>query len=160
MSTVPTSVVPGKTIIHNYPLLVGGCFSLAFAVFQISAIWWSAKVLRYFGGPAEMSAEKPLLYALLCVFFGIGAVVFGVYALSGAGWIRRLPLLQGVLIAVAIIYLLRGALAIPQAVVVARHPEFFRYLLFSLISLVVGVVHGFGAMKLYRFGRPVAQAQN
>ena len=151
MVSAPTSA---PASLHNYLLLAGGYFSLAFAAFQVSAIWWSPSAVRYFGGPAELSMERPILYAVLCLAVSEIVAVFGVYALSGAGKIRRLPLLRTVLIAVTGIYLLRGLLIIPQAPVVLKHPGLVRFLVFSTISLCLGMVHLAGVVQIYRHGRP------
>lgn len=70
---------------RNMMLIVGGCFSLAFAVFQTSGIWWSPEAVKYLGGPAEMCATNRPLYAVLCVVVAAGAAAFGFYALSAAG---------------------------------------------------------------------------
>jgi hypothetical protein len=139
---------------HNYLLLAGGYFSLGFAVFQVSGIWWSPRAIGYFGGPARLSIERPVVYAALCLAVGAIVAVFGLYALSGVGRIRRLPLLRTVLIGVAGIYLLRGLLVIPETLVVLKHPDLVRFLVFSLISLCVGAVHVGGVMQLHRHGRP------
>jgi len=139
---------------HNRMLRVGGCFSLAFAVFQVSAIWWSASAIRYFGGPAQFSTEKPFAYAILCLAVAAMVAVAGLYALSGAGKPPRLPLLRTVLIAVTVVYLLRGLLIVPQTRLVLRHPELVRFAVFSAISLCVGFVHLGGVVVLYRHGRP------
>ena len=152
----PTSApaLPQPASLHNYLLLAGGYFSLAFAAFQVSAIGWSPSAVRYFGGPADLRIERPILYALLCLAVGAIVAVFGVYALSGAGKIRRMPLLRTVLISVTAIYLLRGLLFIPQLPVVLKHPGLVRFLAFSAISLCLGMVHLAGVVQLYRHGRP------
>jgi hypothetical protein len=139
---------------QNPLLLIGGYFSLLFAVFQISAIFWPVKVIKYFGGPAELSQTRPITYAILCLVVGAIVAVFGAYALSGAGKIRRLPLLLTMLTAITVIYLLRGLLLIPQITFVVRHPGFLRFAVFSLIALIVGLVHLGGLIKLLKFGRP------
>jgi len=159
-SPSPAVSVPTQSSVstHNYALLIGGYFSLAFAVFQLSAIWWSPAGIRYFGGPAQMSVQTPYVYAALCIIFGLAVAVFGIYSLSGAGTIRRLPLLRTVLIAVTVIYLLRGLLAIPQAPVIVKHPEFARFLVFSLIALAIGLVYLCGVVKLCKQGRPEGSA--
>jgi len=150
-ASVPSSK-PGPR--HNSMLLIGGCFSLAFAVFQVSAIWWSASAIRYFGGPAQFSTEKPFAYALLCLGVAAMAAVAGLYALSGAGKLPRLPLLCTVLIAVTVVYVLRGLLIVPQTRFVLKHPELARFVVFSAISLCVGLVHLGGVVGLFRRGRP------
>ena len=52
---------------HNPALSAGGIFSLAFAVFQASAVFWPARWIAALGGPAEMSRTRPTLYAALCI---------------------------------------------------------------------------------------------
>ena len=140
--------------IRNYALLAGGYFSLAFAAFQVSGIWWTSDTIRHWGGPADLSVQKPLVYALLCLAVAAVVAMFGLYALSGAGKIRRLPLLRTGLTVTTAIYLARGLLFIPQFPVVWKHPHLARFLVFSLISLGVGVVYLIGVMHLYRHGRP------
>jgi|ERR1039458_6597411 hypothetical protein len=151
MAPAPTSA---PASLHNYLLQAGGYFSLAFTAMQVTAIGWSARAVRYFGGPAELRIERPILYALLCLAVGAIVAVFGLYALSGAGKIRRLPLLRTVLISVTAIYLLRGLLFIPKVPVVLKHPGLVRFLVFSAISLCLGMVHLAGVVQLYRHGRP------
>ncbi len=139
---------------HNYLLLIGGYFSLTFAAFQVSAIWWSPEVIEYFGGPADLKTFRPMGYAALCLAVAAIVGIFGLYALSGAGTIRRLPLLRAGLIVIAAIYLLRGLLAIWQMPMVLKHPHLVRFLVFSLISLCVGAVYARGIVGLYKYGRP------
>ena len=150
----PSSSQPHPNPVHNYLLLIGGYFSLAFAVVQISGIWWSPAAIRYLGGPAELSVKQPAVYALLCVGVAVIVAIFGLYALSGAGQIRRLPLLRTALIVIAAIYLLRGLLFIPQLPVIIEHPRLIRFLLFSLLSLAIGAVYCTGVVLLFRHGRP------
>jgi hypothetical protein len=138
---------------HNYLLQAGGYFSLAFAAMQLSAVWWSPGAVRYFGGPAKLRMERPTVYAIECLAIGGVVAVFGMYALSGTGKIRRLPLLRTVLIMVTAIYLLRGLLFIPQLPIVLKHPDLVRFLVFSAISLCLGMVHLAGVVQLYRHGR-------
>ena len=133
-------------------LVAGGCFSLAFATFQISGIWWSPRAVKYLGGPAEMCATNRPLYAALCVAVAAVGAVFGFYALSGGEAIRRLPLLRTALIGITSIYLLRGLLVLPQALVFHRAPTLMpiRFLLMSVIALAVGMVHLAGVVQLLK----------
>ena len=137
---------------QNAMLRVGGWFSLAFAVFQLSGIWWPPHAVGYLGGPANLCATRPITYSALCVAVAIGAAIFGFYALSGAGDIRRLPLLRACLVGITAIYLLRGLLLLPQAIPPHHIP--LRFLLFSAIALAVGVVHLIGTIGLFRRGIP------
>jgi len=142
--------VSGPIQTPNYALLGGGYFSLAFAVFQVTGIWWPSSAIRYLGGPAELSVQRPFLYAFLCLTIGAIVAVFGLYALSGARKIRPLPLLRTGLITITLIYLLRGLLFIPQLPVVMKNPHLVRFLIFSLISLFVGILYLLGVIRLYR----------
>jgi hypothetical protein len=158
MSATSTGAAPAKLQpipqSKNILLLIGGYFSLLFAVFQISGIFWPPKGIKYFGGPVELSQTRPVMYAILCLVVGAAVAVFGVYALSGAGTIRHLPLLRTIITAVTVIYLLRGLLLIPQIPVVLKHPGAMRFAVFSLIALCVGLVHLGGLVKLFKYGRP------
>ena len=152
--TTASSPMPAHAPVHNYWLLAGGYFSLGFAAFQASAIGWPAHAVKYLGGPAELRIEYPVRYAAVCLAVAGIVAVFGLYALSGAGKVRRLPLLRTVLIAVTAIYLLRGLLVIPQMPIVMKHPDLVRFVAFSAISLGVGLVHLGGVVQLCRHGRP------
>lgn len=137
---------------RNVMLVVGGYFSLAFAVFQLSGIWWSPEAVAYLGGPATLCATNHPLYAVLCILVAVAAAAFGLYALSGAQAIRRLPLHRAVLVGITAIYLLRGLLLLPEALAFHRAPTLLpiRFLLLSAIALAVGLVHLAGVVHLLR----------
>lgn len=148
---------PGTLIQKNTLLVIGGWFSLLFAAFQISGIWWPPSGIKWFGGGdllAQMSQDRPLSYAALCLVIGLIAVGFGAYALSGAGKILRLKLLRTGLTFITVIYLLRGLTVFAEAAGAARGQLPWRFAVFSLIALVVGLIHFGGLMKLFRYGRP------
>ena len=155
--TTASPPIPVHAPLHNYWLLAGGYFSLGFAVFQASAIGWPAHAVKYFGGPAELRTANPVRYAVLCLAIAAVVAAFGLYALSGAGKVRPLPLLRTVLIVATAIYLLRGLLVIPQMPIVLKHPGLVRFVVFSTISLGVGVIHLGGVVQLCRRGRPAGE---
>lgn len=97
-----------------------------------------------------MSVQRPLTYAVLCIVVGLIVAVFGIYALSGGGMIRRLPLLRTLLAIATAIYILRGLLLIPQVPLVLKHPELVRFLIFSVIALVVGFVLLVGTVQTWK----------
>ena len=139
--------------VRNYGLLFGGYFSLAFALFQLSAIWWPPRVVAYMGGPADLSVNQPFLYGILCVVIAAIVALFGLYALSGAGQIRPLPAVRAALITITAVYLLRGLLFIPQLPIVVKNPHLVRFFLFSLIAFCVGAAYLVGVILLYRQSR-------
>ena len=81
-------VSKGNSTANRNALLLGGYFSLIFALFQLSGIFWPPEAIRYFGGPAELSVTQPILYACGCIIVSVIVAVLGLYALSGAG---RIP---------------------------------------------------------------------
>jgi hypothetical protein len=140
---------------RNIYLAIGGWFSLAFAVFQVSAIMWPPDILTYFGGPVKMQAENPFMYAGVCVFVGAIVAVCGLYALSGAGKFRSLPLLRTMLVAITAVFILRGLGIIHDLKMIQQHPEMnlTRFAAYSLIALCVGMIHLMGVIRLFRQGR-------
>lgn len=146
---------------RNDLLLAGGCFSVAFALFQVSAIWWPSKVVAYFGGPVRLQAESPGIYAAVCILVGLMVAVCGLYAWSGANMVRRLPLLRTVVTATTVVYLLRGMQVVSDVILINRYPEqpLGRFLVYSSIALAVGLVHLFGTVRLFRSTRVTAGFQ-
>jgi hypothetical protein len=104
----------------NLVLALAGALSLTVAAFQ-AVISFSPERSLYYGAPPELAAHPPLLAAA-----GIGAamlfLVFGLYGLSGARFLRPLPLLRPALVGIAVIYLIRGLAVIPAVMVRLQSP--------------------------------------
>lgn len=87
-------------------LKIAAGFSFSMAIIQ-AVISLSPAAAAYFQAPPSLLENRLSLF-----LFGEGAalilVVFGMYALSGAGIIRHLPLLCLVLIVISSIFMLRG----------------------------------------------------
>ena len=131
----------------NILLLIAGILSFAVAIFQlvISVVpEWSA----FFGAGDTLVSNPPLL-----LLAGIGmTIVFaicGFYGLSGAGVIRRLPLLRLGVFFIGGVYIFRGIPVIFQILskldllpseVGASLLSFYT----SLVSLVIGIVYWAG----------------
>ena len=74
-------------------------------------------------------------------------VVFGLYALSGAGSIRRLPLLRLGLIGISTLFLLRGLFIIPSILVilgVLKGQLLLQGDISSLVFLAAGIAYAVG----------------
>jgi hypothetical protein len=131
-------------------LLTAGLLSIAVALFQ-AVITFSPSWSKYFGAPEELVANPPLLYAagsVAAVIFGI----FGLYALSGAGWIRPFPLLRPGLLGIGILYTLRGSLAVPLLLMMMGLVRFSGTFpssmpASSLVSLLIGVLYLAGTIS-------------
>jgi hypothetical protein len=87
------------------------------------------------GGVASIAAGT----LFLCLVFA----GFAWYAFSAAGRGRALPLLRPVVLAIGLLYALRGLLVLPQLAALvtapAAHPT--QQLAFSLVSLLIGLLH-------------------
>lgn len=91
-------------------LKVAAGLSFSMAACQAAISVWPAAA-EYFQAPPSLLNDRVRLF----VVGGAAAlipVLFGLYALSGAGVIRRLPLLRTVLIGVGSLFLLRGSFII------------------------------------------------
>ena len=128
-----------------YRKLLGftGGVTLAFAVFQ-AVIVFSPSLSLYFSAPESLVAN---MVALVLVGFGVAGIltVFGLYALSGGGYIRALPWVKPMLVIISVVYTLRGLLLIPEALVVmgfleSSIPIAPRFVVLSLGSLLMGLV--------------------
>lgn len=82
--------------------------SLFQAVISLRPKWSAA-----FGAPAALLADRELLLAA-GLFTAMVVVIGGLYALSGAGVITRLPFLRPGLLGIGSAYMFRGTFVIPE----------------------------------------------
>ena len=97
-------------------LACGGWLTGAAALLHVGMIVGGAEWYRFFGAGERMArhAERGSVYPAIitaCIAAVLG--VWALYGLSGAGVIRRLPLLRLALTLIAGVYLARGVLGIP-----------------------------------------------
>ncbi|HLM67366.1 MAG TPA: hypothetical protein VK358_07560 [Longimicrobium sp.] len=125
------------------------CFGIA--LLHAAAIFMGPDAYAYLGAPelgraeAAGSAVPDLITAVLVVVFG----AFGAYALSGAGRVRRLPLLRVGLAAIGAVFTLRGlAVFVEVAQLGSGGPP--RMVVFSLVSLITGVAFLAGTLPRWR----------
>jgi hypothetical protein len=132
--------------------------SFAVAIFQ-AGISFSPSLSQYFGAPEQLVANR-LLLILAGLFMAVVFVIFGLYALSGAGSIRRLPLLRGGLLVIGGIYSLRGLILIPQWLIFMRIFSSYEIigiqsLVSSLVALFIGLVYLFGTLNFRHSIKPI-----
>ena len=135
-------------------LKLSGYFSLFFGLFHVPFLFLGEEAARFFSAPPYVRAmireHSPWLWLVVVVILGVFGL-FGAYALSAAGVIRRrLPALRGVLRVIACIYTLRGLVIIPQLVSLARYPAAvpLQTLVFSGVALMVGVFFWLGLREV------------
>jgi hypothetical protein len=127
--------------------LAGAC-TFILAVFQ-AVISFSTSWSLYFGAPKELTAKPELLLGA-----GLGVAVLlvacGVYALSGGGVLRSLPLLKWVLFGAGSVFVLRGLMVVPILLITSGWVQSTDKvpptgLASSLTSLVEGLLYLGGA---------------
>ena len=135
---------------RNPWLDAGGVLSLIAAILHLAVIAGGPDWYRFFGAGEEMArmAEQGSPLPAL-VTLGIAAIlaIWAAFAFSGAGRIRRLPLLRTALVAISTIYLVRGLLIVP--VLLQEQPRSFD-IWSSAIVLVYGLAYAIGTAQAWR----------
>ncbi|HUI29649.1 MAG TPA: hypothetical protein VLX91_05495 [Candidatus Acidoferrales bacterium] len=118
--------------------------SFAVALFQL-VVTFSIPWSLYFGAPPSVVSKPLVLYAsgtiVAIIFF-----IFGLYALSGAHMIRRVPLLRTGLVTIMALYTIRGLLLVPEVLTYIYNPRgaaiFPKPALWSsAVSLIIGIIY-------------------
>lgn len=142
-------------------LALSGLLSFAIALLHVAMVPIGAPAYRFFTAPPELVrlAERgSALPAVVTLAIAAVFAVWGLYGLSGAGLMRRLPLLRTAIAAIAGIYTLRGLFLIPQ-IFGGAGPR--RSLAFSGVSLTIGVAYWIGLRRSWqrlRIGTPATGA--
>lgn len=121
------------------------------ALAHLGCIVFGGDWYRALGAGERMAqmAEAGLWYPAV-VTLGISAVLlcWALYALSGAGLVRRLPLLRVVLCIITVVYLLRGVVFVPLMPLFPGNSVTFWWVS-SAICLVIGLVHLIGLRRAW-----------
>jgi hypothetical protein len=131
-------------------LAVVGLFNFAFALLQLSLAFLSADASRYFGAPRWALAilEAGGLKLWLLTFLAVGvSVAVGLYALSGAGLVRRLPAVRAVLIMLGAVSVLWGIRVLELVVLAWQQPGSVapRFFVIRGVPLLLGLIYLLGA---------------
>lgn len=149
--------VPGRT-----PLIVASACSFFVAALHVAIAIFGPDWYRYFGAPSladRIEAGSVLLPTLLTLAVATVFAVWAFYALSGAGAVRRLPLLRVALFLIAAIYLLRGLQVVPEVIALVRGTVPLRFAVFSAFSGFAGMAYLLGTVRAGRARRaPVGHA--
>lgn len=128
--------------------------SFGVALLHLGIVAGGPPAYRYFGAGdlaplAERGSPVPALLTLgLAGVFG----AWGLYALAGAGVVRRPPLLAPGLLAIGGIYTARGLAVVPELADLARGASAVpaRYAGFSAVALAIGLVYLVGTARAWR----------
>jgi len=129
-------------------LLAAACSGLVAAA-HVGIAFGGARWYRFFGAPslaARMERGEAVLPTLLTLALALVFTAWALYALSGAGVLRRLARARTVLLGIGAIYALRGLLLLVDLVVVLRGGSVpARAFAFSAFSLLTGALYLVGA---------------
>ena len=137
---------------RNNWLIAGGVLSAAASLGHLAVIAGGPDWYRFVGAGEEMAqaAERgSLMPHLVTVGIAVLLAVWALYAFSGAGLMRRLPLLRTALVAITAVYLLRGLALLPLLALKPRLVDTFA-VVSSLIVLAYGIAHAVGTWKAWR----------
>ena len=136
---------------RNPTLVLAGAGSLAASILHLACIAGGPGWYRALGAGEQMArmAARGHWYPTV-VTLGIAAFlcVWALYAWSGAGLIRRLPLLRPGLCAVTGVYLLRALAFVPLKDFFPGNSAAFWYWS-SGVCLVLGLLHALGLRKAW-----------
>jgi len=127
-------------------LRIGGRANLAIAAGHVIGLIWAWSVFRAVGIEHEMrelATQGAALPYILTLVAAAAFAVFGLYGLSGAGDLRRLPLLRAVLSFIAAIFILRGTLV---GGIGAVYEGDGAQIAFAAIALLVGLCYAYGVV--------------
>ncbi len=136
----------------NRWLIIGGWLSVAAALLHVGCIFGGGDWYRFFGAGEDMArAAEAGSWMPPLVTAGIAAMlaIWAAFAFSGAGRIRRLPLLRTGLIVIAAIYLLRGLAIIPILIEPLMRTSFNIWS--SLIVLGYGIAYAVGTWQAWPY---------
>ena len=134
---------------RNAFLIAGALLSALAAALHVGCIVFGAPWYRFFGAGermAQMAIAGNWYPTVVTGAIALALAMWSLYALSGAGVIRALPLLRPALCAITAIYLLRGLVIVPL-VVLGKSTPFWWWS--SMICLLIGSVHLAGLSQVW-----------
>lgn len=146
----------------NQYLTLAGIGSGLVSILHVAIISGGPNWYRFFGAGEGMAqlAEKGSNYpAIITSLIALIFAIWALYAFSGAGVIRQLPLLKPFLIAISIIFIIRGLFGIPLFIYLDdpylnELEENMIFMIFSsVISLALGLIYFKGFLQLFSTNR-------
>ena len=140
-------------------LLLAGAAASAGAALHIAIIFGGPDWYAFFGAPrglVEMARAGNIRAPISCLIIAAFLTLLAAYAFSGAGVIRRLPLLRIGLASIAAVLILRGVLFIPlilwrpgalSGICDCRSVDAFIFVT-SALCLAMGVGYALGALAV------------
>ena len=135
----------------NIFLIFGAMLSAVAALLHLACIYFGAPLFRFLGteAMAKMYESGNTTHPIIaCVILATILFSWSAYALSGAGVIRKLPLLRFALIGITSVYLIRG-LAFPFLTSYFPENSMLFWYLSSAIVFAFGLIHFMGLKQVW-----------
>jgi hypothetical protein len=133
----------------NIYLLIAGIVSALIAILHFF-LTVKPSLYRYMNAEelVKIHEKGSPITRLLTLGLMLVFIAWSLYAFSGAGLIPELPLLKFCLISISVIYFLRGLLLPMELykVFLSSYPK--RFIFFSMISLLAGLLYLLGVIEL------------
>lgn len=143
---------------RNTFLIIGAALSALAALIHVGCILFGAPWYRFFGAGERMArmAAAGHWYPTV-ITSGIAVILscWSLYALSGAGVVRRLPLVRPALCIITGIYMFRAVAFAPFHTYFPGNSALF-WVWSSAICFVIGLVHLVGLWQAWPRLRPAA----
>jgi hypothetical protein len=141
----------------NLALTIAGIASLLAGITHVLIIFGGPTWYRFFGAGesmAQMAEDGNIQAAIMTSGIALMLSIWGLYALSGAGLITRLPLIKTALVLITFVYLARSVAGFILPFV-TTHPAITQnsltfWLISSSICLVIGLLYLFGTIQLFK----------
>ncbi|MFV1985058.1 MAG: hypothetical protein ACC657_16035 [Thiohalomonadales bacterium] len=135
----------------NYNLMLAGIFTILIGVMFLGVIIGGPDWYRIIGlgEQAASQVEQGLLRPQVLTFIlAITLIIWGCYAFSGAGLLKRLPLLKPSLVWITIIFLIRGIAFVPAYLF---QPESVDNIIIvsSFLCLTFGITYAVGLREVW-----------
>lgn len=134
----------------NDYLLLASILNMVIALLHLLCIPMGETMFRFLGAGEEMArmaASGDWRPRIVVIVIASVFLVFAIYALSGAGWVKPLPHLKLVLIGITTIFLARALLFPLLKPLFPSNSKMFWWIT-SMICLVIGCIHLMGIMRL------------
>jgi hypothetical protein len=136
----------------KYLLLAGGVITALISLLHI-VLAVKPELYRTFGpgqgsALAERAAAGSSGTTIATIVLAVIFAVWAIYGFSGAGLIGALPVLRAALLTIGVIYVLRSLFLPSEIKMVLAQGYPVRFVVFSAISLVTGLLYLIGSLML------------
>jgi hypothetical protein len=137
---------------RNHWLIAGGLLSAGASILHLCVIAGGPDWYRFFGageGMARMAERGSATPGLITLAIAAILAIWAAYAFSGAGLIRRLPLIRTALVLISAVYLLRGLALVPIVLMRPHTIQAFAVWSSAIVS-VYGLCYAIGTRRAWR----------